>query len=265
MAIDPAYWLLLPVGVAIALTYTATGIPGANFWVPVFLLGLGLEPRVGFWLALVAMLFSSTSGLIRHTRQGTIQPRLAWRLLAVSVPAAIAGALVTPWVPTWALSLAFGIFALSFGAFLLRRALAGKSGPPVDRVGLFWPAAGGLLTGMISVGLGALLVPRMLASRQFEHHAVAVGTSLLTIFLTSLTAALARVRGAFVDQLRDSLPEILGVMVFVVPAVIVGGQLGPIVARRINRRTMSIYAALVLVTSGILMITRLVLELPARP
>ncbi len=265
MSIDPSHWPLLPAGVLIALAYTSTGIPGANFWVPVFILGLGLEPRVAFWLALVAMLFSSTSGLIRHGRQKTIVPRQAWRLLAASVPLAIAGGLISPWVPAWALSCAFGLFALSFGVFLLRRALAQKSPPRIDEVSLVWPAAGGFLTGLISVGLGALLVPRMLASRQFDHHAAAVGTSLLTVFLTSLAAALARVRGAFVDQLSDSLPEILGILVFVAPAVIVGGQLGPIVARRINRRTMSIYASLLLMTSGILMITRLVLELPARP
>lgn len=259
MAIDPTYWLLLPVGVAIAVAYTSTGISGANFWVPVFILWLGLDPRTAFWLALVTMLFGSASGLVRHRRRGTIDRRSALRLLAVSGPAAVVGSLAAPAVPAGALSVLFGLFAVLYGGLLLHRALGRR--PPAaslsDEPSAIWPAVGGLLTGLISVGLGAVLLPRMLASRRFAHHAGAIGTSLLAVFLTSFAAAIARLRGEFVAELGRSLPEILGLMVFVVPAVLVGGQIGPTVAWRLDRRAMSIYAGSLLVAIGILMLGRI--------
>ncbi len=38
-------WLVLPAGPLIATVYTSTGISGANFWVPVYLPGMGLAPE----------------------------------------------------------------------------------------------------------------------------------------------------------------------------------------------------------------------------
>lgn len=258
MVFDPTAWLLVPVGVLIAVAYTSTGISGANFWIPVYILWLGLDPRAAFWLALVTMLFGSASGLLRHWRQATIDWRAAAGWLVVSVPAAVAGSLAAPFVSMPLLASGFGLFAIVYGTSLVRsrtaEGAAGRDRP--DRIARFWPLAGGLLTGLISVGLGALLLPRVLASPRLGHHARAVGTSLVAVFVTSLAAALARLRGEFVDQLAASLPELLGVMVFVVPAVLLGGQIGPLVARRLPRAMMFAFGGALLVGIGLLMWAR---------
>jgi len=260
--------LLLPVGVAIAIAYTSTGISGANFWVPVYLLWFGFEPAVAFWLALLSMLFGSASGLLRHRSQGTIDLAAAGRLARVAVPAAAVGALLAPFFPTQVPLTLFAAFALLRAVSLTSsRAnrpgdvagsapLGTSEGPTPDLPRASVPIFGGLLTGVISVGIGAMLLPPMLHSRRFRHHAEATGTTLFVVFVTSLAAVLARLRPMFVEELGRSLPEILGVMVFVIPAVSIGGQLGPRLARWIPRRSMERYVAGLLLLVGLLMLAR---------
>jgi uncharacterized membrane protein YfcA len=256
VAFDPSYVLLLPIGVAIAVAYTSTGISGANFWVPIYVLWLGFDQAVGFWLALLTMLFGSISGLVRHRLQRTIDTRAAFRLLLPAAPAAALGAVIAPLLPMTLPLVLFAAFALTRGALLL---LPESEARPADRElpGAAIPAAGGALTGVISVGIGAMLLPPMLRSSRFRHHAEATGTTLLVVFLTSVVAVLGRLRPEFVAELSRSLPTILGVMAFVVPAVVTGGQLGPLVARRIPGGSMRPYVAALLLLVGALMVARL--------
>jgi uncharacterized membrane protein YfcA len=258
LLIEPIYLLLLPIGVAIAVAYTSTGISGANFWVPVYLLWLGFGPSVAFWLALLTMLFGSASGLLGHHRQGTIDRLAAGRMVLAGVPAAAVGALLVPLMPSRGVLALFALFALARAVSLLlpgagSRAAASERELPAPAV----PALGGLLTGVISVGIGAMLLPAMLRSRRFRHHSEATGTTLLVVFVTSLAALLVRLRPVFVEELGRSVPEILGVLVFVVPAVLVGGQIGPRLAQRIPRRSMQRYVAALLLVVCLLMLARL--------
>lgn len=130
--LDPlAYWYLLPAGILIASIYSSTGISGANFWALVYILFLGFDPLLGFWLSLVSMLFGSLGGLAAHGARRTIRWRLAGELARLAVPAAMAGALAAVLVPKRLLLLAFGLFLLGYGASLLhslRNAAAVRSG-----------------------------------------------------------------------------------------------------------------------------------------
>lgn len=255
--IEPTLWPLLPVAVAIAILYTSTGISGANFWVPVYLLGLGLDPRVGFWLALVTMLFGSASGLVRHARQGTIDWAKAGRHLLFAVPAAVLGSVAAGRAPTVLLLALFGSFALFQGVSLPLRGRHARDREAPERAYLL-ALLGGLLTGLISVGVGVLLLPRFLQIRRAGGQARAVGTVLVVVFLASLAAALARLSPAFVRALEGNLGLVLSILVFVVPGVLLGGQLGPRLARRLPEPAMRRYAAALLLVVGLLLLFRAV-------
>ncbi len=200
------------------------------------------------------MLFGSASGLVRHARQRTIDPRAALELSAVAVPAAVAGALVSPRVPTgWLLGL-FGGFCLLYGLALL----LGRSAPTALPASWAVAAAGGACTGLITVGVGAMLTPRLLAEGPESRRARAVGTVLLVVFLASLAATLARLQAGFVEQLAANRRTILDIMLVVAPAVVIGGQIGPWVARRLSGATLRRYVALVLLSIGVLLLIRIV-------
>jgi uncharacterized membrane protein YfcA len=117
---------------------------------------------------------------------------------------------------------------------------------------------GGALLGLIAVGLGELMLPRLLATRGRLSTAEAVGSTVLVIFVTSLAAALVRLNGPFLAALGEQRTTLLGAMLFAGPAVIVGGQLGPMVARRLDARMLRLYVAIILVLVGSLLLVRFV-------
>jgi uncharacterized membrane protein YfcA len=110
--------------------------------------------------------------------------------------------------------------------------------------------------GVIAVGLGELMLPRLLADRRLSHVAEAVGSTVLVIFVTSLAATLAHLNGPFLATLGEQRTTLLGAMLFAGPAVIVGGQLGPMMARHLNARTLRLYVSVTLLLVGVLMLVR---------
>lgn len=87
------YWYLFPVSIAVATLAMASGIGGAVFFSPIFLLWLKLEPTVAIGVALVTELFGFSSGLIAYVRAKLIDYRLGAQLLMFSIPGAIVGVL----------------------------------------------------------------------------------------------------------------------------------------------------------------------------
>ena len=215
----------------------ATGVSGANFWAPVYLLWLRLDPQLGFWLSLVSMIFGFSSGLARNLRQGTINFFLLRQYLKVVLPLTIVGALVAPFVrPRW-LFFAFAIFVFIYSTRVLLSLVCNKgSTPPVKDERIHWGVAalGGLLTGLITVGLGKLVLPYCLRHKQCQSPAEAVGTTVALVFAVSLCASLARLTPPLLHSLSTEYQQLFDILLFVVPGVLIGGQLGPRVAYRIS-------------------------------
>jgi uncharacterized protein len=115
---------------------------------------------------------------------------------------------------------------------------------------------GGILLGLITVGLGELLLPRLLTGRKSLSPAEIVGSTVVVIFVTSLAAALVRLDGPLLAALDEQRAPLLGAMAFAGPGVILGGQLGPMVARRLNIGTLRWYVAVILLLVGVLMLVR---------
>ncbi len=104
------------------------------------------------------------------------------------------------------------------------------------------------------MGLGELLLPCLLTARKSLSPAEIVGSTVLLIFVTSLAATLVRLNGLFLADLSEQRTTLLGAMVFAGPGVILGGQLGSMVARRLNVRTLHWYAAVIRLLVGILIL-----------
>jgi uncharacterized membrane protein YfcA len=252
------YWFLLPVGVSIAVLAMSSGISAGTFWVPVYLLWTQFDPPTSFWMTLATMLCGYGSGVARNLRQGTIHRGFLVQYLPFTVPAAVIGAFLSPALNVSWLILLFGVFVCAYGIRMLVQQWHQSAMPQRLDAGLPYGIAisGGILLGLITVGLGELMLPRMLADRKLGRPADAVGTAVLIIFVTSLAATLARLNGPFTTALVDQHPTLLRAMACAAPGVILGGQLGPMLARRFNARTLQLYVAILLILVGILMLTR---------
>jgi uncharacterized membrane protein YfcA len=281
MSVD--HWYLLPVGFGIAVLAMSSGVSAGNFWVPVYLLWAKFELPMAFWMTLATMLCGYGSGVVRNLWQGTIEPRIIAQCLPVVVPAALVGGLLAPSLNVSWVILLFGMFVLGYGVQMFVRMTlrtgqngsgtiaerpqswssldtgedsGGGAGLGYDLKGRGICLLGGLLVGLITVGLGELLLPRLLTQRKSHSPAEIVGSSVLMIFVTSLAAALVRLNGPFLAVLGEQRATLLGAMLFAGPGVILGGQLGPVLARRLDARALRWYVATILLAVGILMLAR---------
>lgn len=258
--IDPTYWYLLPVGLGVASVAMAVGISGSNFWLPLFLVALSLPPRIAFWMALATMTFGSGSGVVRNLRARTIDVRLAGRLLLLAGPAAAVGSLVSVHVPTAPLLVLFALIAALSGIrALLPKAptdSASESSRP-ERMGPLWIASGigGLLQGLVATGCGTVLLPALLEHRRAPAPRL-VGTSVLVVFVSAVTAGVARLDASMIAALQTRLHEVLGMLAFALPGVVLGGQLGPRVAQRLPRETLRRCFGVLLLLVAVLVIVR---------
>lgn len=290
------HWYLLPVGFGIAILAMSSGISAGNFWVPVYLLWARFEPPLAFWMTLATMLCGYGSGVARNLRQGTIDRCVIIQYLPITVPAALIGGYLAPALNVSWLILLFGMFGLGYGVWMCVQATQSigqsrsgalphspKSGSPplvgevsggrnpqasptrgggvkaclgtdTQRFGI--GLLGGILVGLITVGLGELALPRLLAERKSLSPAEIVGSTVLVIFVTSLAAALVRLNGLFLAALSEQRATLLGALLFAGPGVLLGGQLGPMMARHLDACALRWYAAILLLLVSLLMLLR---------
>lgn len=251
------YWFLFPVGIAIGALAMSAGVAGSNFWIPVYLLWLGLEPRLAFWVSLLTMLFGFGSGVVGNLRAGTIEWHLAGRYLWVAAPAAVAGAIASTRVSASWLLVAFAAFVLSYGSVMVWSFLRGAPenlAPDTPREQIAWTVGGvaGFLQGAIATGSGTLLMPAILGHRRIRHHAEAVGSSVLLVFVLSLLAMVFRIDEPLLGTLREEAGDMVRILAFAGPGAAVGGQLGPWIARRLPRRYLRVYVGALLILVGLL-------------
>jgi len=129
-----------------------------------------------------------------------------------------------------------------------------RQGPTVMGSGI--ALLGGLLLGLITVGLGELMLPRLLAERKSLSPPEIVGSTVFVIFVTGLAAVLVRLNGPFLVALSEQHATLMGALLFAGPGVILGGQLGPMLVRHLNARTLRWYVAIILLLVGLLMLWR---------
>jgi uncharacterized membrane protein YfcA len=255
-----AYWYLFPVAIIIAVLAMSAGVSGSNFWIPVYLLWLNIEPKMGFWLALLTMLFGFGSGVVKNLLGNNINWYLVGRYLLVAVPASIAGALLVPFAPVQILLLLFSAFVLAYGSYLIFLCIRRTEMEIKEHAHIFWgrAALAGFLKGLIATGLGKLILPGLLGHKRIRSPVEAVGTVVMIIFVVNIAAVVFRLTPSFISDLIVDGEQILSIMIWVAPGVVIGGQLGPMLASKLSIKGMKAYVGVVLILVGLLILVRFI-------
>ncbi len=116
---------------------------------------------------------------------------------------------------------------------------------------------GGLFVGMISTGLGEMN-GYFLLQRCRVPSKVSVATSVFVVAVTVLFASTAHFF-QFMQAGSDVLQLVLNVVIFTIPGVIIGGQLGTIVASRSSQRTMETAVAILFILVAALTLGEVIL------
>jgi len=109
MEISLELWYLLPISILIATIAMSSGIGGAVFFSPLFMLVLKLDPVVAIGTALITELFGFSSGLIAYMKAKLIDYKLGLNLLLFSVPMAILGSIFGSEIPPDILKAIFAV------------------------------------------------------------------------------------------------------------------------------------------------------------
>ncbi len=283
----PEYWFMLPVSVIFATIAMASGVEGATFFTPMFILALGLPPEIAIGTGLITEVFGFASGLFAYARKRTIDYKLGIALLLVTIPLSLLGTVLGGYVPATILKTILGMglitIALTFlktpnqieikhldeniykeyGGDKAQTSLTTSEGEEIrytvcnKNEGRIYAGIGSLFIGMISTGLGELN-GYFLLQRCRVPSRIAVATSVFIVAITALVASVGHFY-KFVQSGGETLNIVLSLVVFTVPGVIIGGQLGSLVSSRISQHYLEKGLAILFIIVAVLMLSEVIL------
>lgn len=269
------YWFMFPVSVCIATTAMLSGIGGAALFIPIFVIifpMLGpeypLTTAAAIGSALMTEVFGFSSGFVGYYRKRLIDFRSAVPFFSVAIPIAIIGAVLLAVLKEQEIVLkgAYALLMLVLCPMILRhtppaemyiehgaegadpshsrpvRTIISRDqhtytyrAPRLGAIGAAMTSVGGFLTGLLGVGIGEVIMPQ-LVKRNHVPVAVAAATSVFTVIVTIACASFTQVMALMAAGGANAIPWNL--VCYTVPAVIIGGQIGPWLQGRIAQRTM---------------------------
>jgi hypothetical protein len=238
-------WLAFPAGVCIAAMVTIVGFGGGILWMP-FLLAALLT-------SLLIQAAGTASGSFAYVRNKRADVRLALFLVAVGMPGLALGAFIGHRLSLSHIGLIIGLISLGTALlFVSSNHKYGEEGK--DRVQFSnacrhsWIAgAMAVMCGMLTINIGEWLVPLM-QKKMYLKMSNCVATC---VFITCGMSVL----GAAAHFLMAGRPNIL-VMMWAIPGVLIGGQVGPLLVTKIDERQLKEIFIFLLTLIGVHLVYR---------
>lgn len=283
------YWFMFPVAMCVATMAMLSGIGGAALFIPIFVIIfpiLGpeypLTTAAAIGSALMTEVFGFSSGFVGYYRKRLIDFKSALPFIAVGVPVAIVGAILLAVLrdQDTLLKGAYALLMLVLCPVILRHtppppitdADLEESGDSnahpirkvIDRLGNEYryrkprqgpigaaiTSVGAFLTGLLGVGIGEVIMPQ-LVKRNHVPVAVAAATSVFVVIVTIASASFTQITALIAAGGLSAVPWNL--VCYTIPAVIIGGQIGPWLQGRIAQRTMEKTIAILFGIIGVAM------------
>ncbi|MFC7074088.1 sulfite exporter TauE/SafE family protein [Halovenus rubra] len=271
-----AHWWVFPAAILFSTIALASGVSGALFFSPFFMLGVGLAPAQAIGAGLLTEVFGMGNGLRSYVKQGVVDYRTAKWLLAGAVPAVVVGAFAAHYVDPTLLKLLFGAGLILLGTFLvyydpaeecepgesegeyLKGKNEGRGTTTIEAAdgetftyetcwrppGIGLSTVGGFITGLISAGLPEIVTTQLIVRCRLPPR-VAVATSVFTL-------AIAAGAGALVHALTAS--PVWYVVAWSIPGVLVGGTIGTRVGKYVPSDLMEVGLGIVFALVGALVL-----------
>ena len=263
--IDTSLWFMFPVAVGIATIAMLAGIGGAVMFAPFFMLVLRLDPLIAFGAGLTIEVFGFSSGVIGYLRKHVINFNIVKQVIVLTIPATIVGVVLGRVFPASVLKV---LLALLISYLAYQFLLGGKECLPKDprctgvstshkRLNLTKTAKvtsmlGGLLIGMISSGLGEVNELNFLKKLKMSVPA-ASGTSVFLVAMSAIVGVGAHTYFLISQDELSVFTNVISLLIFTVPGVVLGAQVGVMLSNIINRKSMgkfvgALFAVLAILT-----------------
>ena len=257
-------------GLGVGLLVGITGMGGGSLMTPLLILVIGTKPVVAVGTDLAYGAVTKTLGGWRHFRKGTVFPRLAFWLAVGSCPAAFVGVWVLDRLresigddfDTFML-IAIGATLLLTGGLVLLRALAIADQSARERgafrmqtrhkvAAVALGGSVGLVLGITSAGSGTLIGIGLILGFRLSPHRV-VGTDVAHAAVLLWVSAFAHLISGNVD---------FGLAGTILIGSLPGVWIGTNLATRLPRNALRAALGVVLLTSGLALLSKAGLELP---
>ncbi len=274
------FWWVFPAAIVFSTVAIGSGVSGALFFSPFFILVVGLSPAQAIGAGLLTEVFGMGNGLRSYVGQRLVDYATARWTLFGAIPTVAVGASVAHLIPGAILKIIFGsglvVLAVFLVAFpspescepgsregpMIARKSEGKGTTVIRaRDGTVWEyptcwrlpgvslaAVGGLLTGMISVGLPEITTTQLILRCRVPAR-VAVAKSVFSLAITAVV-------GAAIHALAAQ--PAWNVVMWSIPGVLVGSTVGSRLGRHIPASVMEKALGIVFALVGLLV---LVLEI----
>ncbi len=247
------FWLAFPAGICIATMVTIVGFGGGILWMPFLLMALKIDPAAALLTSLLIQTAGTASGSFAFVRNGKADVRLALLLLVVGVPGLVIGSYVGHRLTLSHIGLIIGLVSLGT-ALLFVSSNQKYDDEGNERVELkdacrhSWIAGVmAVMCGMLTINIGEWLVPWM----QRRMH-LRMSNSVATCVM--ITCGMS-ILGAAAHSLMRSSPS-LPAMLWAIPGVVIGGQLGPLLITKIDERQLKEVFVFVLTLIGVHLVYR---------
>lgn len=264
------YWFMFPVGICVATSAMLSGIGGAALFTPIFIL---IFPMLGpeyplqstvaaIGTALLTETFGFTSGFLGYRKRRLIDYAIVKRYIRIAVPIAVGGAFLAHYVPDAWLIAGYAVLVLIIAAIHVavdhtpHAAAASRVGqarvvtdsdgrryrytlPPASVGDGIFTAIGSFLTGMLSVGIGEVIVPQL--TKRGVPVEIAVAASVTIVIITVACASFTLIGQVIAEGGLNAVPWNL--VMYSIPGVLIGGQIGPRLQGTVSQRTMEIAIA----------------------
>ena len=290
------FWFMFPIAIVVATIAMSTGVGGAIFFSPIFLIALKLEPTVAIGTALITELFGFSSGLFAYLRLKLIDFKMGWQVLMFAIPAAVVGAVVADFFPGIVLKTIFGVGIIFVGTQIFtawwgeRREKMGKEiekeqlelkdvtpdpdAKPYEKhvivtsdgrrfeFSVFNRAVAAVYSTIGGAFLGMIsvglaeLMEYQMVAKCRIPPPVAVATSIFMVVVAVLAASVGHVI-SFVSAGSETMLQVASISMFTAPGVLIGGQIGPFVQKIVPPETMKIVISIVFVVVGVFMLSTL--------
>ena len=271
------YWFMFPVAMCVATVAMLSGIGGAAMFAPIFMIIFPiLGPEYPFeniaaaiGVALLTEVFGFSSGFVGYYRKRLIDYKSAIPFILVGVPVGISGALLLTTFKEFeeALRGIYGLLMLILSLVLIKQHTGGKRtndvstndapindelkrpiisltasdgvtytyNKPRQGAGAIATGVGGFLTGLLGVGIGEVVMPQ-LAKRSRVPIPVAAATSVFVVIVVVAAASFTQIFSLVAEGGLRAIPW--NVVIYTIPAVIIGGQIGPRLQGKISQHAM---------------------------
>jgi uncharacterized membrane protein YfcA len=268
----PLFFVLLLLGIIVGLPSSMCGLGGGFILVPTLILVFNLSPQNAIAISLVAMCGTTFSASLGYIKQKRVDYKLALLYDVFDIPGVVVGAYLTTILPKNLLIGLCGFFIFSLSLLILRNLMAkktsknGESDMPCNGWGrkvndsmnnvfeykirrpsliVISSLLSGLVTGLVGLGGGITDTTTMILLGIPSHIAVAS---------SELAMALTNGAGVITHGFLQNIP--IGYALPITIGTILGAQVGVLVAKRTEQKTLKA----ILVAVSLLFSIRLILD-----